>query len=151
MKRTGNWCNTNRHAGTLPAQTKRPKLSSKLTLSLLGAFAISAASGVARATPIPTSTDEVGALYGQVTSQPHIDHTAQASVQVTSMDEASAQAGSLVPAPISPSVGPLIARDADEGRAAAFAGDQGSGEEQSLAATPAGSGMAEQGNCGCQR
>jgi hypothetical protein len=125
-------------------------MSSKLTLSLLGALAISAAGGVAGAIPM-TSTDEARAFYGQVTSQSYIEQTTQASVQVTSMDVARAQAGSSVPAPISPSVGPLIARDADEGRAAAFAGDQGSGEKQSLAATPAGSGMAEQGNCGCQR
>ena len=91
-------------------------MSSKLTLSILAAIAISAAGGVARANPIPTSTDD-----------------------------ARAQAGSSAPAPISPSVQALIARDADEGRAAAFAGDQDSGEKQQLSATPAGSSM-EQGN-----
>ncbi len=119
-------------------------MSSKLTLSILAAIAISAAGGVARANPIPTSTDEARALYGQVTSQ-YTDHTAQANVQVTSTDDARAQAGSSAPAPISPSVQALIARDADEGRAAAFAGDQDSGEKQQLSATPAGSSM-EQGN-----
>ena len=119
-------------------------MSSKLTLSILAAIAISAAGGVARANPIPTSTDEARALYGQVTSQ-YTDRTAQANVQVTSTDDARAQAGSSAPAPISPSVQALIARDADEGRAAAFAGDQDSGEKQQLSATPAGSSM-EQGN-----
>ena len=119
-------------------------MSSKLTLSILAAIAISAAGGVARANPIPTSTDEARALYGQVTSQ-YTDHTAQANVQVTSTDDARAQAGNSAPAPISPSVEALIARDADEGRAAAFAGGQDSGERQQLSATAAGSGM-EQGN-----
>jgi len=60
------------------------------------------------------------------------------------MDVARAQAGSSVPHR-SALGGTLDREDADEGRAAAFAGDQGSGEKQSLAATPAGSGMAEQG------
>jgi len=120
-------------------------MSSKLTLSILAAIAISAAGGVARANPMPTSTDEARALYGQVTSQQYTDPTAQANVQVTSTDDARAQAGSSAPAPIGPSVEALIASDADEGRAAAFAGDQDSGERQQLSATPAGSGM-EQGN-----
>ncbi|TMB30727.1 MAG: hypothetical protein E6J65_00945 [Deltaproteobacteria bacterium] len=120
-------------------------MSSKLTLSILAAIAISAAGGVARANPMPTSTDEARALYGQVTSQQYTDPTAQANVQVTSTDDARAQAGNSAPAPISPSVEALIARDADEGRAAAFAGGQDSGERQQLSATAAGSGM-EQGN-----
>jgi hypothetical protein len=121
-------------------------MSSKLTLSIAVALALSAAGGVARANPTPTSTDEARALYGQVTSEQSIDHTAQANAPVASTDDARAVAGNSVPAPISPSMEALIARDTDEGRAAAFAGDQGSGEQQSLAVTPAGSGMAEQGN-----
>src|SRR3989454_9317937 len=108
-------------------------MSSKLTLSIAVALALSAIGGVARAKPIPTSTDEARAIYGQVTRQQYIDHTAQANAQVTSTDDARAVAGSSVPAPISASMEALIARDADEGRAAAFAGDQGSAEKQSLA------------------
>jgi len=121
-------------------------MSSKLTLSIAVALALSAIGGVARANPIPTSTDEARALYGQVTSKQSIDHTAQANAQVTSTDDARALAGNSVPAPISPSIEALIAKDEGEGRAASFAGDQESAQKQSLAVTPAGSGMAEQGN-----
>ena len=121
-------------------------MSSKLTLSIAVALALSAIGGVALANPIPTSTDEARALYGQVTSEQSIDHTAQANAQVTSTDDARALAGNSDPAPISPSIQALIAKDEGEGRDAAFSGDQGSGEQQSLAVTPAGSGMAEQGN-----
>ena len=121
-------------------------MSSKLTLSIAVALALSAIGGVARANPIPTSTDEARALYGQVTREQSIDHTTQANAQVTSTDDARALAGNSVPAPISPSIEATIAKDEGEGRAAAFAGDQQAGENQSLAVTPAGGGMAEQGN-----
>ena len=92
-------------------------MSSKMTLSIAVALALSAIGGVARANPIPTSTDDARAV-----------------------------AGNSVPAPISPEVQSLIAKDEGEGRDAAFAGDQESAQTQSLAVTPAGSGMAEQGN-----
>ena len=121
-------------------------MSSKLTLSIAVALALSAIGGVARANPIPTSTDEARAQFGQVTSQESIDHTAQANAQVTSTDDARAVAGNSVPAPISPSIEALIGKDEGEGRAASYAGDEDSGQKQSLAVTPAGSGMAEQGN-----
>src|SRR2546428_11002537 len=107
MNRGENGCNTTDPAGTLPARTRRAKMSSKLTLSILAAIAISAAGSVARANPIPTSTDEARALYGQVTSQ-YTDHTAQADVQVTSTDDARAQAGSSAPPPSSASAQALI-------------------------------------------
>jgi len=120
----------------------------KTTLSIAVALALSAIGGVARANPIPTSTDEARALAGQVTSKETIDHTALANADVTSTDEARAAAGNVVPAPISPSVQALIARDDDEGRAAAFSGEQEQQpvENQAMAAVPAGSGMVEQGN-----
>ncbi len=94
----------------------------------------------------PHPEDEARAQFGQVTSQESIDHTAQANAQVTSTDDARAVAGNSVPAPISPSIEALIAKDEGEGRAASYAGDEDSGQKQSLAVTPAGSGMAEQGN-----
>ena len=121
-------------------------MSSKMTLSIAVALALSAIGGVARANPIPTSTDEARAQFGQVTSQESIDHTAQANAQVTSTDDARALAGNLVPAPISPALDAVIANDWGEGRDAAYAGDQESGQKQSLAVTQAGSGTAEQGN-----
>jgi len=107
-------------------------MSSKLTLSFAVALALSAVGGVARANPIPTSTDEARALAGQVTSQQQIDHTALASGPVTSTDDARAETGRSLPASISPSLQALIARDADEGRAATVAGYQDSTEKESL-------------------
>jgi hypothetical protein len=121
-------------------------MSSKLTLSIAVALAVSAFGGVARANTIPTSTDEARAMYGQVTSKESIDHTAQANVQVTSTDDARAVAGNSVPAPIGPEFQSLLARDEGEGRGAPFAVDQQAGENQAVAVTPAGSGMVEQGN-----
>jgi hypothetical protein len=121
-------------------------MSSKLTLSIAVALALSAIGGVARANSIPTSTDEARAMYGQVTSKQSIDHTAQANAQVTSTDDARAVAGNSVPAPISPELQSVLARDEGEGRDAPFAVDQKAGENQALAVTPAGSGMVEQGN-----
>src|SRR5256712_13506388 len=101
-------------------------MSSKLTLSIAVALALSAIGGVARANPIPTSTDEARALYGQVTSQ-YTDHTAQANVQVTSTGGARVQAVSPAPPPISPSGQALSAGDGEEGRARALGGHQDSG------------------------
>lgn len=89
----------------------------KMTISMAIALALSAGGGVARANPIPTSTDE-----------------------------ARAEAGSSVPAPISRSLKAFIARNEDEGRAAAF-GDEGqSVENGALAAHEAGDIGSEQGN-----
>src|SRR2546427_2634958 len=102
--------------------------------------------GVARANPTPTSTDEARALAGQVTSQQQIDHTALANGPVTSTDDARAETGRSLPASISPSLQALIARDADEGRAATVAGYQDSTEKESLAVSPAGSDMADRHN-----
>ncbi|OLC08770.1 MAG: hypothetical protein AUH41_07355 [Gemmatimonadetes bacterium 13_1_40CM_66_11] len=121
-------------------------MSSKLTLSFAVALALSAVGGVARANPIPTSTDEARALAGQVTSQQQIDHTALARGPVTSTDDARAETGRSLPASISPSLQALIARDADEGRAATVAGYQDSTEKESLAVSPAGSDMADRHN-----
>jgi hypothetical protein len=115
-------------------------------LSIAVAVALSTVGGVARANPIPTSTDEARALYGQVTSKEQIDHTAQANAQVTSTDQARAEAGNTTPAPISRSLEALIARDEGEGRAASFAGDENAVEEPSMAVNQAGSATAEQGN-----
>src|SRR5207253_10993800 len=132
MKEAANWCSTNRCAGTLPAR-KEANMSSKMTLSIAVALALSAIGGVARANPIPTSTDEARAQFGQVTSQESIDHTAQANAQVTSTDDARAVAGNSVPAAFSPEVQSLIVKDEGEGRAAAFAGAQDSAQTRSLA------------------
>jgi hypothetical protein len=121
-------------------------MSSKLTLSFVIALALSAVGGVARANPIPTSTDEARALAGQVTSQQQIDHTALANGLITSTDEARAETGRSLPASISPSLQALIARDRDEGRAATVAGYQESTEKESLAASPADSHMAGRRN-----
>jgi hypothetical protein len=121
-------------------------MSSKLTLSFAIALALSAVGGVARAAPIPTSTDEARALAGQVTSQQQIDHTALANGPVTSTDEARAETGRSLPESISPSLQALIARDKDEGRAATVAGYQDSTERESLAVSAAGSDMADQHN-----
>ena len=85
-------------------------MSSKLTLSFAIALALSAVGSVARANPIPTSTDEARALAGQVTSQQQIDHTALANGPVTSTDDARAEIGRSLPASISPSLQALIAR-----------------------------------------
>ncbi|OLC77550.1 MAG: hypothetical protein AUH83_04330 [Deltaproteobacteria bacterium 13_1_40CM_4_68_19] len=121
-------------------------MSSKLTLSFAIALALSAVGSVARANPIPTSTDEARALAGQVTSQQQIDHTALANGPVTSTDDARAEIGRSLPASISPSLQALIARDTDEGRAATVASYQDSTEKESLAASPAGSEMDDRHN-----
>jgi len=121
-------------------------MSSKLTLSFAIALALSAVGGVARANPIPTSTDDARALAGQVTSQQQIDHTALANGPVTSTDDARAETGRSLPASISPSLQALIARDTDEGRAATVAGYPASTEKESLAVSPAGSDMADRHN-----
>src|SRR3989475_2175070 len=136
----------NPYAGTDPALTRRPKMSSKLTVSFAIALALSAVGGVARANPIPTSTDEARALAEQVMSQQQIDHTTLANGPVTSTDDARAEIGRSLPASISPSLQALIARDTDEGRAATVASYQDSTEKESLAASPAGSEMDDRHN-----
>ena len=88
----------------------------KMTISMAIALALSAG-GVACANPIPTSTDE-----------------------------ARAEAGSSVPAPISRSLKAFIASNEDEGRAAAFAHEGQSVENGALAVHGAGGIESEQGN-----
>jgi len=121
---------------------------SKLSLSLAAALALSAsAGGGARANPIPTSTDEARALSGQVISQQqHVDVTDPANGPVTSTDQARALAGRSLPASPGAWVEETIARNTDEGRAAAVAGHQEQIEKERLAAGPAVAGTAEQGN-----
>src|SRR2546430_10947737 len=103
MKQAANWCSTNRYAGTLPAR-KEANMSSKLTLSIAVALALSAVGGVARANPIPTTTDEARALNGQYTSQLSIAHNPQANAEGTSTDQARAVPAKRVPRPPSRSV-----------------------------------------------
>src|SRR3989449_5731897 len=64
---------TNRHAGPFPARTRRHTMLSKLSLSLTAALALSAARvGVARAAPMPTSTDEAREM-AQPATKPEIE------------------------------------------------------------------------------
>ena len=119
---------------------------SRLSLSFGIALLLSGAASAARATPLPTTSDEARALAGQVTSQQQIDHTALANGPVTSTDDARAETGRSLPASISPSLQALIARGTDEGRAATVAGYQDSTEKESLAVSPAGSDMADRHN-----
>jgi len=119
---------------------------SKLSLSLAAAIAFSAAGGGARANPIPTSTDEARALWGQVIRQQHVDTTGPANGPILSTDQARALAGRSLPASPGAWVEETIARNTDEGRAAAVAGHQEQIEKERLAAGPAVAGTAEQGN-----
>src|SRR5882672_6869942 len=138
---------TNWYAGPYPARKRRPTMLSKLSLSLAAALALSAtAGGGARANPIPTSTDEARALSGQVISQQHVDATDPADGPVTSTDQARALAGRSLPASPGAWMEETIARNTDEGRAAAVAGHQEQNEKERLAAGPAVAGTAEQGN-----
>src|SRR5437016_4994778 len=120
---------SNHRTPMIAALKRRTKMSSKLTLSIAVALALSAVGGVARANPIPTTTDEARALNGQYTSQLSIDHNPQANAEVTSTDDARAVAGNTVPAPISPSVQSMIARDWGEERS-------GNGYEPQTVETP---------------
>src|SRR5438132_13396881 len=119
---------------------------SKLSLSFGIALLLSGAASAARATPLPTTSDEARALAGQVTSQQQIDHTALANGPVTSTDDARAETGRSLPASISPSLQALIARDTDEGRADTVASYQDSTEKESLAVSRAGSEMDDRHN-----
>ena len=120
---------------------------SKLSISLAAALALSAAaSGVARANPIPTSTDEARALAGQVTDQLHIDATDPANGAVTSTDQARAQAGRSLPASSGVWVERMIARNTDEARAAIVADEPVPSETGPLAASPAAGNWADRGN-----
>ncbi len=119
---------------------------SKLSISLAAALALSAAaSGVARANPIPTSTDEARALAGQYTDQLHIDATPE-NGPVTSTDQARAEAGQSLPASSGAWVAPMLARDEGEGRAASVGDPQVSSEKEQLAASPAATNSADRGN-----
>jgi hypothetical protein len=118
---------------------------SKLSLSLAAALLLSA--GVARAHPIiPTSTDRARALAGQRTEQLQIDDTEPANGAVTSSDQARAEEGRSLPAQPGAWVDRTLAKDTDEGRAAAVTGLQGGSEKKPAAGSPAGSGTAAQGN-----
>ena len=122
-------------------------MSSKLSLSFAVALALSiATAGVARANPIPTSTDEARALAGQVTDQLQIDATDPANAAVTSTDQARAQAGRSLPASSGPWVAPMLAKDEGEGRAASVGDPQVSSERETLAASPAAINSADRGN-----
>jgi len=91
---------------------------SKLSISLAAALApFRRRSGVARANPIPTSTDEARALAGEV----RISCTSTATPEngpATSTDQARAEAGQSLPASSGAWVAPMLARDEGEGRAA---------------------------------
>lgn len=119
---------------------------SKLSLSVAVALALSATAGVARASPMPTTTDEARAIAGQDTDQLHIDATDQANGAVTSSDQAKAETGRSLPAYSGAWVDRMLARDTGEGRAAAVEGIQNAGETEAVAVSPAGSGTAAQGN-----
>ena len=122
-------------------------MSSKLSLSFAVALALSiATAGVARANPIPTSTDKARALAGQVTAKLHIDEEAPMNVAVTSTDQARAEAGRSLPASSGAWVAPMLANDEGEGRAAAYTDHQAPSENQSLAVSPAVSGTTEGSN-----
>ena len=110
---------------------------SKLSISLAAALALFAATaGVARANPMPTSTDEARALAGQATAKLYIDESAPTNVAVTSTDQARAEAGRSLPAESGAWVAAMIARNEDEGRAAAYTDHQAPSENQSLAVSP---------------
>ena len=117
-------------------------MSSKLSLSFAVALALSiATAGVARANPIPTSTDEARALAGRTNTDTHVDADFQTNGPITSTDQARAQAGRSLPAESGAWVDRVLANDDDEGRAAAYQGHQAPIENESLAVSPAASGM----------
>jgi len=117
-------------------------MSSKLSLSFAVALALSiATAGVARANPIPTSTDEARALAGRTNADTHVDADFQPTGPITSTDDARAQAGRSLPAEPGAWADRIIANDEGEGRAAAYEGHQAPIENQSLAVSPAASGM----------
>src|SRR5437016_5821046 len=105
---------SNHRTPKIAALKRSTNMSSKLTLSIAVALALSALGGVARANLIPTTTDEARALNGQYTSQLSIDHNPQANAEVTSTDDARAAAGNTAPAPRSPSVRATGARGSGE-------------------------------------
>jgi hypothetical protein len=121
---------------------------SKLSIiSLAAVLALSAAaSGVARANPIPTSTDEARALAGQVTAQLHIDATDPENGAVTTTDQARAEAGRSQPDSSGAWVAPMLAKDEGEGRAASVGDPQASSERETLAASPAATNSADWSN-----
>jgi hypothetical protein len=118
---------------------------SKITLSLATAIALTAA-GAARANPMPTSTDEARALAGQVTAHEQIYAVHVASDDITSTDAARAEAGQSLPASSGAWVAPTIAKNEDEGRAAAFSNPEAQSAREPVATGHSGAGMTEQGN-----
>ena len=122
-------------------------MSSKLSLSFAVALALSiATAGVARANPIPTSTDEARALAGRTYTDTHVDADFQTNGPITSTDQARAQAGQSLPASSGAWVAPMLARDEGEGRAASVGDPQVSSEKEQLAASPAATNSADRGN-----
>jgi hypothetical protein len=114
---------------------------SKISLSLAAALALFAAA--ARANPTPTSTDEARALAGQVAAHEQIDADYAANVPVTTSDAARAATGRSLPDSSGAWVPRMIARNADEGRAATVSDQQGF---IALATGPALAGTTERGN-----
>jgi hypothetical protein len=118
---------------------------SKFSLSLAAALALSAAAGVARASPVPTSTDEARAAAGQVTDRLPTTAIEPTNGAVTSSDQARAEAGRSLPAYSGAWVDRMLSRDEGEGRAAAVEGNQGASQE-AVEGAPEGSGTAAQSN-----
>ena len=119
---------------------------SKLSISLAAVLALStAASGVARANPIPTTTDEARALAGQTTDRLHTDAIEPINGAVTTTDQARAEAGQSLPASSGAWVAPMLARDDDEGRAASTGDPLVSSDREPLAAAPAATNSTDRG------
>ena len=124
---------------------RSPHIFAKLSVSLVFAVSV-AASGVARANPIPTSTDEARALAVQVPTTQSTRAAAPLDRAIFSTDEARALTGRSLPASPGAWVEPMIARNTDEARAAAVAGHQVLIEKEPLAVSTAGASPAERGN-----
>jgi len=122
-----------------------PHVFSKLSVSLVLAVSV-AAGGVAQANPIPTSTDEARALAVQVPTTQPTRAAAPLDRAISSTDGARALTGRSLSASSGAWVEPMIARNTDEGRAAAVAGHQVLIEKEPLAVSPAGASPAERGN-----
>jgi len=124
-------------------------MSSKLSLSFAVALALSiATAGVARANPIPTSTDESPRARRAYQHRYACRCDFQPTGPITSSDDARAQAGRSLPAEPGAWAERIIANDEGEGRAAAYEGHQAPIENQSLAVSPAASGMTGGSNYG---
>jgi hypothetical protein len=96
------------------------KMSSKYGLSLAAALALStAAAGVARANPIPTTTDEARAFTAAPISQPGA--TVPLKHAASSTDDARALAGRSVPVSSEDSAERALVTSTDEARVAVCA------------------------------